>query len=270
VSRATDVGWVLKIRPVIVADLLLRLLGPVDRRQIMFSHQMNIRLYVDPLTMLGRDLLKNGVFERYTTDIFQSEIEEGDTVLDVGANEGVFSALASRLVGTRGTVIAVEPQSGLRDIIEINLALNRSNNYRIYSNALGGTDDEDAVLYLYPGLNTGASSIVSKYRFSRRAERVKFITLERIFEDLSIDHLDFVKIDVEGYEAHVIRMMRPQIKNGKITKLLIDYHEPILRRRGLDPASIHQELLDCGMHVMQGDADRLSSYVFYRRDIGNT
>ena len=134
---------------------------------------MDLNLYVDPLTMLGHDILTNGIYEPDIIKIFKSEINKGDIVLDVGANEGIYAALSGKLVGDQGLVIAVEPQSRLRDIIDINLALNRVANCIVYTNALGGPDDEEITLHLYPAMNTGASSILRRYRFSRKTEKVK-------------------------------------------------------------------------------------------------
>ena len=46
-----------------------------------------------------------------TVAIFNSELASGQVVLDIGANEGVFSALCGKIVGKDGLVIAIEPQS---------------------------------------------------------------------------------------------------------------------------------------------------------------
>ena len=167
------------------------------------------------------------------------------------------------MVGERGLVIAIEPQAGLRDIIHVNLALNKVANFRIYTNALGGDEHEQAKLHLYPDINTGASSIARKYRWAGKSELIEFVTLERIFNDLSLRRIDFAKVDVEGYEAHVVKRMLPHIRTGRIRKLLIDYHEPILREQGFDPKALHRNLVDSGMIVKRGDATTLNSYLLY-------
>ena len=79
-----DFGWIMNVRPAILADLLRRLLVSGDRRKIVFAEKMHLHLYVDPLTFLGRGIVQDGVYEPETAEIFESELREGDVVLDVG------------------------------------------------------------------------------------------------------------------------------------------------------------------------------------------
>ena len=62
--------------------------------------------------------------------------------------------------------------------------------------------------------------------------------------------------------------MLPHIAAGRIRLLLLDYHTPILERQGVDPAAIHQSLLDAQMQVRHGNPANLNSYLLYEADLG--
>ena len=104
---------------------------------------MGVRLYLDPFTALGQQLLLDGASSAKTVEILRRQLGLGKVFLDVGANEGFYSALVGRLVGPSGMVIAVEPQRACRDLIEINLRINQVSWARVYSNAMGGPDGQE-------------------------------------------------------------------------------------------------------------------------------
>jgi|GEM_PF-1336519 FkbM family methyltransferase len=254
----------LRLRPGIIGSVLAKLFGPNDRRHII-SAPNGLRVFADPFTYLGRDLFETRSFEPETEEILRAHLPVGGVFLDVGANEGYFSALAGTIVGPTGYVVSVEPQSRLQDIIQLNLMLNEVRQYRIYRNALGGEDGAEGRMNLWPGINTGASSLVRRYRFYRKTESIRFVSLERILSECSLDHIDLVKIDVEGFEGEVVRHMVPFLRTGRIHSLFIDYHKQILDKAGVDPREIHNKIMECGYAPSGGRAARLESYQLYQR-----
>ncbi len=138
-------------------------------------------------------LLAHGEFEPDNVALTRAEFREGQAVLDIGANEGFFSAVLGRLVGPRGKVIAVEPQVRSRPIIEANLALNQVESHVILSHAVGLEDGETGEMSLYPAIDSGASSLVRCLRFFRHTQPVSFMAPERILEIADVECIDFVK-----------------------------------------------------------------------------
>jgi FkbM family methyltransferase len=253
--------------PPMVKAFWERVASPPVHRTIVQS-SVEVRAYVHPHTHLGHSLLTTGHYEVETEEIFRSELQEGDVFLDVGANEGFLSALAANLVGPTGWIIAVEPQSRLQSLIEINLRLNDARRYRIFHRAIGDTSTGVGHINLYPETNSGQSSLMKKPRFGwttlrQDREEIKFITPADILRDCAVDRFDLVKVDVEGFEHKVVDALLPVIRAGRVRKLLLDYHAAILAKSGIDPAAIHQKLLDAGMRVVRGDSTHLQSYLLY-------
>jgi FkbM family methyltransferase len=202
-----------------------------------------------------------GSFEEPVVQALERNLGSGAVFLDVGANEGVHSVYAACLVGDAGTVLAVEPQSRLLAVIERNFALNGLRNFRLWGCALSDHDEALLPLNLYPGLNTGSSSIVARYRFCRASERVRTKTASALIAESGVDRVDLVKIDVEGYEPEVVRGFLPALRERRVRALMVDYHSPILARRGLNAEAIHRTVLDAGM-LCPSPGD-LNGYVTY-------
>lgn len=255
-------GKLQKVRPGGLASFLIKVSAPDDRRRIV-STSGGLRVYIDPFTHLGQLILADGRFEPETEAVFRQYIKSGDTFLDIGTNEGYFSALVSTIVGPTGMIISVEPQSRLCDIIEINLRLNDARNFRIYNNAIGGEEGEQGAINLWPSFNTGASSILRRYRFSRATQAFSFASVDRIMRECGRPRIDFVKVDVEGFEAQVVKRLIPHLKARQINRLFVDYHAPVLIANNIDPRGIHDSIINTGYRLVQGDPANLQSYILY-------
>jgi FkbM family methyltransferase len=250
--------WTYRLRPMVVGAFLADTLAP-DRRTVITA-KSGLRFYIDPLSNLGEALVSRGEYEPETEQMFRELLHPGDSFLDVGANEGYFTALAASVVGESGYAAAVEPQGKLCDIIDINVSLNNAK-ASVFHGALGGAKGQECELFLYPSLNTGAASIVRKPKMYRNIEKTTFIDPVELLGARPFFHL--VKVDVEGFEGDVIRSLEPLLRAGKIRVLLLDYHASILSANGVDPKEIESKILGAAMSLDGGSAD-YQGYRIYR------
>jgi FkbM family methyltransferase len=245
-----------RLRPAVLQALIVNVVKGSDRRVIATDPE-GTRYFVDPWNNAGRAVMSAAGYEPETRDLLRHLLKPGDLFVDVGANEGVLSTLAARLVGPSGRVIAVEPQAALHPIIEVNSSLNNVDGIlQVVHGALGGEPGTVAVLNVYPGINSGATSIVRSARFTRRRITAPFVS----FSDL-VNNADLVKVDVEGFEPEVVNHLLPSLEAGKVRQLLVDYHAGILERRGITPESIHIQILKAGMIMVSGATT--SGYALY-------
>lgn len=150
-------------------------------------------------------------------------IPEAGTVVDAGANIGLFSVVASRLVGPHGKVYAFEPISEIADILERNIRENNRVNVRVERAALGEKTGK-ASLYVNLGQNFEGSS---KYINRRAAKRpVPQTTLDNFLTRNGIKKVDFIKADVEGAERDLLRGALKTIKECKPVLAIRTYHLP--------------------------------------------
>lgn len=246
----------MRIRPTILVDLYKRI-WPLERSIVSWN---DIRLSIDPISIFGQAVL-SGDYESSLSAWMMSLLEAGGVFIDVGANEGYYSVLASRRVGENGRVIAIEPQTRLKRIIEVNLELNNCKNVTFLATALGDGTDGEITLFLSPSTMNGSSSIVNKYFVGSR-QKSPSKTLQQVFDDTGIMIADVVKIDVEGYEPEVIYGALPVLHERRIRHLFIDYHEGILLKRGIEAAAIDR--LICNAGYTSAQPDTLSGYVLYK------
>ena len=253
-------AWLRKVRPQPVAVLMADFLAGKDRRRLLETPQ-GIKLYLDPLSELGATLLETNSYEPGTEAIFRKWIRPGFTVLDVGASEGYFSILAATLTGSDGRVVAVEPQIRSIEIMRRNLAANAIDNCCIVEAALGRNDSSARIL-LMPVMNTGASSLVRKYRWSNNWTPVRMLAASTLLRETGVNRFDFVKVDVEGYEPEVVDGLLPLIEAGKIGALLIDFHHSILKQRGMSAEESKRKLINAGMMATGESARDYELYKF--------
>jgi FkbM family methyltransferase len=259
-DRARHLRVLERIRPNVLATPLYKLLLPSQRRGIVLVEGVG-RLYIDPVSHLGRAILAKGAYEPETVALLHEHVRPGNTVFDIGANEGVMSACAASLVGADGCVVAIEPQSRLLDVLEINLELNSTGTYHIVHGAVSDHDNGRVNVSLHAENNSGGSSIVRKYRWSGKSERVPTYTVEHIAKSYGIHHIDFVKIDVEGYEPEVVLALHPLFNDRRVGKVLVDYHASILRSRGISSENVHEGIVARGYRALLGSP--AGGYVLY-------
>jgi len=201
---------------------------------------------VDPVSVLGHALLTEGSYEPNMETLLRAELEPGMVFVDLGANEGYFSVLAAKLVGEEGRVLAVEPQTRLRHVLDANLDLNRCQNVDVVQ-VLVGLQDGWGRLHLAPSVNSGASGVKQRAtRYPGRRERVRVKTLGQLLSAEAIEFCDLLKVDVEGAEADVIFGAEELFRGHRVRALALEYHPDLLERRGVSEQEVHRLLVDCG------------------------
>jgi len=123
-------------------------------------------------------------------------LKPGMTVIDIGANLGVYSLAMARLVAP-GRVFAYEPASEPRALLERSRALNHAANLDISAAAMSD-GRRDGLLAL------GVSSELNALADSGPGEQVQITSLDLEETDRAWPAPDFVKIDAEGEEERIL------------------------------------------------------------------
>ncbi len=160
-------------------------------------------------------ILGEGPYE--SSDVF---CEEGDYVVDAGANLGIFSFLSSMKVGDHGHVFAIEPVNFFVKCMEESLRINSSKNISICEVALGSNDKEDKI-YLDCERPTDSGLNIKRSQ-SLPVWQVKLDSL--IFEKKQIPRLDFLKMDIEGSERAALLGGREAIYKFRPKLSICTYH----------------------------------------------
>lgn len=166
------------------------------------------RMAVDTRDVIQRWIYLFGVWEPHLTAWLRHRLAPGDTIVDVGANVGYYSLLASRLVGPGGAVVAVDASREFTDQLSTNAQLNGANNIRIIHAAVSDTV-RVLTFALASETNLGGTTIVPFAAPARSRFELPAVPLPALLEPAEIRAARVIKIDVEGAEGQVVRGMEP-------------------------------------------------------------
>lgn len=195
------------------ALLAARFLNPHLRdhpRHRVVETRAGARFAVDTQDLIQRYIYLFGVWEPHMTAWLSRRLRPGDTFVDVGANVGVFSVLASRLVGEKGRVVSIEASPAFQDILLRQAALNDCGNIRAL-NAAVSDSHRTLTFILASSQNMGANSIVPWDGPTESTFEIEASPLPELLEPEEIEKTRVIKIDVEGAEGSVVRGLAPML-----------------------------------------------------------
>ena len=172
---------------------------------------------------VGRAAYYIGDLDRKVSIVCRRIVRPNDTVLDVGANYGLVSVLLSQLVGSGGTVHAFELNPAVLAYLEQTVDQNPVSNVRLHRFGLGSESAE--MTLTVPDRNSGAGSLV---RRAPRAESSQYTVnirmLDDVLDEFPSERISIMKIDVEGFEASVLKGADHALRRGQIETILFEFN----------------------------------------------
>jgi FkbM family methyltransferase len=163
------------------------------------------RLYADLATGMCDLIFFLGEYERAVTRVATTVVRPGDVCLDVGANMGWYTTLLHELAGPAGEVHAFEPVPSIFEALVRNVGLlDRSTNVHLSNVALGDAPGR-VPIHLFADLPNGHASMSAMDRDDYEVVDVDVITLDSYLAEEAVDHVDVVKMDIEGAELLFLR-----------------------------------------------------------------
>jgi len=159
----------------------------------------------------------------------------GDVVVDAGAWTGHFTIIAARLVGPRGKVIAIEPQSVMCERLNSRLERLGLKNVTVVHSALFNCTSELTV----PINNSPGFNVLEQSAASVETELVTLRTLDDILAALGVKRVSFVKMDIEGVELEALLGMHATLSSMHPFVAIASYH----LRDGATTSSRVEEIL---------------------------
>jgi FkbM family methyltransferase len=171
---------------------------------------------------VSRELAVHRIHEPLATLMLQQYLKPGMTVVDVGSNIGYYALLESRLVEPGGKVIAIEPVPQNVEQLQRNIRINGRTNVEIHQLAIA---DRNGTSPMYLSARSNWHSLLPTA--SSQTCEVAVSTLDDFLSDASLNSVDLIRMDVEGYEIKIIKGMR-QVLNLYDPHLLIEIHPDLV------------------------------------------
>jgi FkbM family methyltransferase len=167
-------------------------------------------------------LLHYGHWEAWITSWFTSNIEEGDFIVDVGANCGYYTMLFETLAGPTGRVVAYECNPVYVGLLNMTKVSNKAD-FVVEGVALSSS--KGIIDLVFPGEYTGSASIAGidfdpKYGETHKIT-VPTATLDEEFEGMDTPTL--IKIDAEGAEEMVLKGAQKLLARHDAPVIVLEY-----------------------------------------------
>ena len=150
-------------------------------------------------------------------------------VIDIGANIGSFSLYAAALGAKK--VYAFEPVKATYELLKENIRNNNFGDIIIPINKALGEKEETKQIFFSNAGDVGATMNQQMRKDNVKSINIDIIPLDKFIKENKISRVDFIKMDVEGYEEQVLLGAKETIKKWKPILSFSAYHLPTDKER---------------------------------------
>ncbi len=177
---------------------------PLDHPFTYVPLQQSVQMAVEASfqSIVTAVLLAKGTWFEQEMEFWQDFLQPGMTVIDVGANVGVYTFSAAQRVGQTGRVLAIEPFS---NCVQCLTETCRVNHLDWVTVCRGAASDRNGSAYLSLHAASELNELVAAPEATApNVEEVPCFTLDALIEQEQIQQVDLLKIDAEGHELQVL------------------------------------------------------------------
>ena len=180
--------------------------------------------------------LYTGLLEFNDMGFLLNFLNKNDVFVDVGANSGAYTVLASKVVGSKS--IAIEPIKKSFKRLKENLKINNIESLvDLHNCGIGKEEDE----LLFTNNNDSTNHIV----YESSNERTSLCKIKTLNSLLRKKKSYVVKIDTEGFEYNILKGADKILKRGDIIALIIELNGSG-KKYGFTDNDVHNELISFG------------------------
>jgi FkbM family methyltransferase len=224
----------------------------IDGQGQVFLHEPGSRLdYFFPLH--AEDLIKVGNyagFEERERSLVSAILGDSGTLVDIGANVGVFS-MSAAMARPAAKIFAVEPVRDNFEVCRINLERNElQGRVKLWQLALG---EKKATVEIPTGVGTWqfiSSAAEKSHSAGMKVQPVEQVTLDSFVAEKVAGPVSMIKCDVEGYELFVLKGALETLRKSK-PALLLEISRPFCERFNYKPEDIFTLLAPLGYSYLQ-------------------
>jgi FkbM family methyltransferase len=228
-------------------------IGYVDVR---IQPNLSMRLFFD--SPLSKEIY-TGHFEWRERLFLNAFLQPGDIFVDVGANIGLFTLIAAQCVSPAGRVFSFEPNPSTFQRLSENVRMSNFANVSLYQSALS---DQIALFNLVVESDDSLGTLAyseNKQVYSDQLNNCKIIEVNTItWDDFAQKHnlvgkVTLMKIDVEGWEAHVLDGAVEMLARPDAPVLHIEFNDKAAQLAGWSCLELYTTLQRLGYQIFRYD-----------------
>ena len=206
-------------------------------------------------------IFAEGIWEPGETKFIEQSLQPGMVFVDIGANIGYYSLIASSLVGSTGKVFAFEPDPKNFGLLQRNVAANQCQNVFMVQKAVAAVTRQ---LPLYRSSDNFGDHRTYEPRDKNVRQRdsgpapvaVEAVSLDEYLSG-RLTNVDFIKMDIQGSEYDALVGMRRTLRQNPDVTILTEFWPMGLRQAGVAPDHFLDEVKAYGFMVHRlGDEGR--------------
>lgn len=229
------------------------------KKTVLFQNNILFELHIED--WIQQNIYFLGAYEPLELNFLKNALNEGNTVIDIGANIGVHALVAAKKVGKSGNVISFEPFPKNNELIQRNIELNDAINVQLVNFAITDSSKSITLFYNEAEENQGmASSFATVFS---QSEKVEGTSLDDFLNAHPVDCIDLIKLDIEGGEYLALLGMEETLKRFTPT-LLLELDDEIIKKTPHSKQQIIDFLKNLGYKMYYlGDNGQISEIERY-------
>lgn len=163
--------------------------------------------------------------DAFEIELLKEHLKKGDTVLDIGANIGYYATILAHIVTDKGKVYCFEPDK--TNFKYLKSATRSFKNIHINNKAVGPKTE---TIKIYTSKNLNVDHRTYKPDEYDEEMEIDAICLDDFFPENS--KIDFIKMDIQGFEMQAVQGMRKILKENDAIKLISEFWPYGLKKAG--------------------------------------
>jgi FkbM family methyltransferase len=222
--------------------------------EVPYIYDKRFPISLRPNEGVSRLVFYFGVSEPDLFDFYNDYLRPGMTVLDVGANIGLHALYMANRVAPRGRVHSFEPSPMIFDRLSRHVEASKLANICCHPFALGPKAGE---IFFHQVESDTSRSFLSD---TPSKEMVCIRTLDAVSKEICLDKIDFLKLDVEGFELGVLHGSHQTLDEGRIEVIQVELDVHSLARNAANADGVFSFLTKKGYVHALWDSNRKAFY----------
>lgn len=209
--------------------------------------------WLNPNNCVELSLFWFGIKDTWQLYHAKKVLSPGCVIFDIGATFGYYSCVLASAFIKNCSIYSFEPYPSNYERLIRNISLNNLESC-IHAYRTGLSDSEGTASMKFNPANTGAVHV------TERNGNIVLATIDHFCDKEGIENIDFIKLDVEGFELFVLNGGEITIRRSKPV-ILIELNPKTLNRFGLASQDVIDKLADYGYSMFVPNRQRLVKLV---------